>query len=389
MDFPIDIEGLKRAHPMADVAERYGVGLRRQGRLLVGRCPFHPDGGRPNLYVYPETSSFYCFRCAFGGDVITFVRRLEGCSFGEALARLDGSIALTRRASRRHALPTRRAPDADERACVSAAADFYHGQLLRTDAALKYLDRRGISPQSIRLRHLGYCSGRGLRDYLGWRRLPLGAAARRGLLTPRGEEVFAGRVLVPEWRNGQAVWLIGRTIEDGREPRYLGLRGHRPLIGWEDACRSRWVVLIEGVFDWLFLRQWRLPALALTGTHVRPQAIAALRRFHCVYLALDNDEAGHAAAAVLSPLIGTAAHRVELPGVKDVAELGLRPEGRERFMEVLGGWHAQAAWLERSTDTMMYIPDQEQHCAADQYLPGRRATASLETSGSRGTLQRS
>ncbi len=343
MDSPIDLERLKRTHPMADVAERYGVALRRQGRLLVGRCPFHPDGGRPNLYVYPETSSFYCFRCAFGGDVITFVRRLEGCSFGEALARLDGTTVVRRRAPRRSPPTTRRVPDADERACVSAAADFYHGQLLRSGGALGYLNGRGISPETMRRCKLGYCSGRGLRDYLAWRRLPLGAAARRGLLTRRGDETFAGRVVIPEWRKGQAVWLMGRTIEDGSEPRYLGLRGHRPLVGWEDACRSTWAVLVEGVFDWLTLRQWGLPALALSGTHVRPPAIAALRRFRGLYLALDGDDAGEAAAAALCPLLGTAAHRVRLPGVKDVAELGLRTGGRDLFLEALQPWHAQAA----------------------------------------------
>ena len=48
----IDTDALKLAYPIGDVVARYGVELKRQGRAMVGRCIFHPDGGRPNLYIY-------------------------------------------------------------------------------------------------------------------------------------------------------------------------------------------------------------------------------------------------------------------------------------------------------------------------------------------------
>jgi len=54
----VDAEELKRVHPIADVVAGYGIDLRRSGRTFVGRCPFHTDRGRPNLYVYPQTASF-------------------------------------------------------------------------------------------------------------------------------------------------------------------------------------------------------------------------------------------------------------------------------------------------------------------------------------------
>jgi DNA primase len=59
----IDTGALKRAHPIADVVAGYGIELRPQGRALVGRCPFHPDAGRPNLHLYPDSASWYCYRC--------------------------------------------------------------------------------------------------------------------------------------------------------------------------------------------------------------------------------------------------------------------------------------------------------------------------------------
>src|SRR6266568_6072390 len=46
----VDTALLKVAHPIAEVVARYGVELKRQGRAMVGRCIFHPDNGRPNLY---------------------------------------------------------------------------------------------------------------------------------------------------------------------------------------------------------------------------------------------------------------------------------------------------------------------------------------------------
>ena len=49
----IDTESLRRAHPLAELVTSYGIELRRVGGALVGRCPFHQDGGRPNLHVFP------------------------------------------------------------------------------------------------------------------------------------------------------------------------------------------------------------------------------------------------------------------------------------------------------------------------------------------------
>src|SRR4051794_27984404 len=87
----IDTDALKRSRPIGDVVAGYGIDLRPRGRSLVGRCPFHIDGGRPNLHLYPATDSFFCFRCGIGGDAITFVERIEGVGFRDAVARLTGA----------------------------------------------------------------------------------------------------------------------------------------------------------------------------------------------------------------------------------------------------------------------------------------------------------
>src|SRR5260370_577723 len=85
-----DLDALRQTHPNAEVISRSGVELQPRGRAMVGRCPFHDDRGRPNLYVYPDRQSFYCYRCQVGGDVIDFVRRRENVGFAEACRRLAG-----------------------------------------------------------------------------------------------------------------------------------------------------------------------------------------------------------------------------------------------------------------------------------------------------------
>src|ERR1700737_1248431 len=87
----VDLEALKHARPVQEVVARYGIELRRLGRSAVGRCPFHPDGGRPNLYIWADTRSWWCFRCNVGGDVIRFVELAESLSFREAVEGLSGA----------------------------------------------------------------------------------------------------------------------------------------------------------------------------------------------------------------------------------------------------------------------------------------------------------
>ena len=143
--------------------------------------------------------------------------------------------------------------------------------------------------------------------------------------------MMAGRIVVPEIRSGQPMWLVGRTISRDVAPKYLGLPGRKPLLGWELASTENEVCLVEGVFDYLVLRSWGYPALAMVGTHVRPAALDALKRFEHVYLVLDTDEAGREASCELAHVLGSRATEVILPGVKDAADLALGPDGRAIF----------------------------------------------------------
>ena len=79
-------ERVKQAVDIVDLVGSH-IQLRRQGRNYVGLCPWHDDS-RPSLQVNPERQSFKCWVCDIGGDVFTFVMKIEGVEFREALAML-------------------------------------------------------------------------------------------------------------------------------------------------------------------------------------------------------------------------------------------------------------------------------------------------------------
>ena len=325
-----DIDAIKRRNPIEAVVTGHGVDLRPSGAHLVGRCPFHQDE-HPSLVVYPETSSFFCFGCQIGGDVIDFVRRADGLSFREALERLsDGGPP-----PQPNPGPAERL-SLDDRMILTAACGVYHETLLRTPKALQYLEERGIAMPVVRRCRLGYSDGHALRPYVRRRRLSLRRASQMGLLWSQGGETMAGRIVVPELRGAQCIWMLGRTLRDDREPKYRGLSLPKPILGWERVHGRPRIFVTEGAFDYLTGVSWGLAICALLGTQVRAERLAFLEGARRVLLVFDNDGPGREAASVLAGRIDSRARVIELPeGVKDLNDLARQAGGRGRFFRLV------------------------------------------------------
>lgn len=354
-----DLERLKREHPIEQVVTDHGVALRRSGMHLVGRCPFHRDD-RPSLVVYPETRSFFCFGCRAGGDVIDFVRRAGNLGFREAVERLDPS-------SRRQIKDAEvgESLSHEDQLIFQAACNIYHQALLWSEEALAYLARRGVSTGLARRCRLGYGDGKSLRAWLERRGAGFGAARDLGLLDGRGGETMTARIVIPELRGGRCTWLVGRTLADDQRPKYWGVARPKPIMGYEHVRGRPCVIVTEGPFDYLTGLGWRLPICALVGTHVRPERLAFLGDARQVILAFDNDEPGRSAAAELARRLGATARVLALPaGVKDLSELGQRPDGRATFLGLLRE-HEPAALDTSTAGGRFAMPEGGRHATHD------------------------
>jgi DNA primase len=219
---------------------------------------------------------------------------------------------------------------------LSAACAVYHDVLLHTPAALRYLESRGIGNRVIEQCRIGYSDGRSLHRYLQRRRLSLRRASEMGLLWKDGGETMAGRIVVPELRGDQCVWLVGRALDDQRQPVYRGLSLPKPILGYERVRGRPRIFVTEGTFDYLTGVGWSLPICALLGTQAKAERLAFLDRARRVLLVFDADQAGRNAGAALAERLGERARLVQLPeGVKDLNDLGRLPDGRSIFFRLV------------------------------------------------------
>ncbi|MDE6021633.1 MAG: DNA primase, partial [Ruminococcus sp.] len=147
------IEELRAACSIETVMGAY-VNLTRRGRIYVCNCPFHSEK-TPSCTIYPEQQSFYCYGCGAGGDVITFIRRIENLNFMEAVELL----------ARRCGLAIPESKDEAKRSHIRsktfeinrAAANFYFKNLIGSDkTGLTYLAKRKLSPATIKKYALGF-----------------------------------------------------------------------------------------------------------------------------------------------------------------------------------------------------------------------------------------
>ena len=77
---------VRQSNDIVDVISQY-VHLKRSGRNYFGLCPFHNEKS-PSFSVSPDKQIFHCFGCGVGGNVITFVSKIEGLNFIETVQML-------------------------------------------------------------------------------------------------------------------------------------------------------------------------------------------------------------------------------------------------------------------------------------------------------------
>lgn len=73
------------------VLDDYNLDYKYVGNNVFTYCLWHPDSGTPNLCIYPDTGSYYCFACKCSGTVENLIAKLENKSYYEVCKMLYGS----------------------------------------------------------------------------------------------------------------------------------------------------------------------------------------------------------------------------------------------------------------------------------------------------------
>ena len=150
MAFPASfIDEVVARNPIEDVVGQH-VNLRRSGANMFGLCPFHGEK-TASFNLYPETNSFYCFGCGAGGDVITFIKRIENLEYMDAVRLLADRSGMKMPEQRNENDQTSRLRMRILEANREAAR-LYHAALYRPEGrvALEYYHSRGYTDATIK-----------------------------------------------------------------------------------------------------------------------------------------------------------------------------------------------------------------------------------------------
>lgn len=308
-----DINEVVERNDLMEVVSDY-VKLQRSGRSYKGLCPFHSEK-TPSFYVDPVKQLFHCFGCGEGGNVITFIMKIEKLEFAEALKLLADRVGYALRSQKidRETSIKEKLYKVHEEATIFFENCFWSeksGKLARD-----YLVKRGFTEETLRLFRIGLApsSSDSLTTHLlkkGFNsdellKAGLSVVGTRGLI-----DRFRERIIFPIFDlRGRVVAFGGRVLPGSKiEPKYLNsadtLIFHKSNLLYglnlakSEIVREGFAIVVEGYTDVMALFQKGLKnSVATLGTAFTVEHLKTLSRLtDRVLLAFDADSAGKTAA---------------------------------------------------------------------------------------------
>lgn len=343
---------LRNANPIDTVMGAY-VSLVRRGRNYVCSCPFHSEK-TPSCTIFTDTQSFYCFGCGAGGDVITFIMKIENLDFSEAVKLLAQrcGMELPQNSSADSMLAKRKTRIYEMN---RLAANFFYTNLVKGNdkSGLKYFADRKLSPQTVKKYGLGYApdswdaltrhlKANGYTDdeivdaWLGGRRKGGGVY-----------DMFRKRVMFPivDLR-GNIIGFGGRVL-DNSQPKYLNTaktpvfdKGQNLFsMNFAKKAETKRIILAEGYMDVIAVNQAGFENVVATlGTAITPDQARLISHYaEEVVIAYDSDGAGQKAAQkAINHFadVGVRTRIIRMEGAKDPDEF-IKKFGTERFRMLL------------------------------------------------------
>lgn len=306
---------IKARLDIVDFIDQYAP-LKKSGRNYKALCPFHSEK-TPSFVVFPDSQQWRCFgACSEGGDIFSFVMKLEGWEFPEALRFLADKAGVELQPT----TPAQQeARDARERLLnlLDEAAHFYHRLLYnaaQAEFARQYVAERGMTAETVDQWLIGYApdSWDATMNFLleqGYERDDLVAA---GMLVVRDDgsiyDRFRDRLMIPiRDSRGNVTGFGARALAPDAVPKYLNspqtdvFDKSSTLFGFSQARRTiretESAVIVEGYMDVLQAHQAGFTnVVAEMGTALTEPQLRLLSRYASrLILALDPDVAGQMA----------------------------------------------------------------------------------------------
>jgi len=314
------IEKIKEKIDIVDLVGGY-IKLQKAGINYKALCPFHSEK-TGSFFVFPSRQNWHCFGCSEGSSIFDFVMKIEGIEFIDALKILAKKAGVEiKRQDPKITTERQRLYEICEIACC-----FFEKQLQAAKKGQEveiYLNKRGLSKESIRKWRLGYAPDKwqALSDFLvsqGYNREEIANAGlavkaldnKQQTMNSGHYDRFRARIMFPIFDlNSQVIGFGGRVLEGEKEegvkyintPNTLLYDKSRILYGLNFAKteirKKDFVILTEGYFDVILVHQAGFEnTLALSGTALSAEQMKILKRYTSnIYTAFDMDIAGDAA----------------------------------------------------------------------------------------------
>ena len=341
------IEEIRQNNDVVDIISQY-VHLTRKGRNYFGLCPFHNEKS-PSFSVSPDRQIFHCFGCGVGGNVYTFLMKIEGITFKEALEQL------AERANIQLPTLTSGADTAKEELKAKVykvnefTAEFYHQNLYKPNAkmAQEYVKKRKLNQETLEAYKIGF-SGKFDELYKALKQQGFGEKEilESGLVNKNDNgtyiDRYRNRLMFPICdARGKVIAFGGRVLDDSK-PKYINSPENivyskgRHLFGLNVAKKysSKKLLIVEGYMDVISLHQRGIEnVVGALGTALTEQQGWLLRKStEQVILGFDADGAGQTAVARSMEILqnmGCDMRVLQIEGAKDPDEFIVKfGEGR-------------------------------------------------------------
>ena len=350
------IERIKERLSIVDVVSPY-VELHQAGKNFKGKSPFTNER-TPSFYVSPDRGMYYCFSSSQGGDIFTFIQKMEGVEFKEALKILANKAGI-------ELIPEdpRKKTERDRMYdALEDATRFFEEYRYKNPEVLEYLTNRGVTAETIAKWRIGYAPGpskygwRELKDHLETKGYTKDELFKAGLIkgADAGKEpydVFRDRIMFPIFDTaGKVVAYSGRILaKDTEAPKYVNspetdlFNKSEILYGYDKAKQGirnlDFALVVEGQFDVVLSHQAGYSnTVAVSGTALTAHHVMLLQRLsNRVVLSLDADKAGIAAVRRAADLMlprGVDLKVANIVGGKDPADLV--NEDIQKFRKIIG-----------------------------------------------------